>query len=176
MKKVDRLNLIRQWQAENPEMEVPVLVEKVMAEFEVAEGTAMNYINEASKPTDGTASKNVTKKRFMAIAKGQSEPGFDDETLEKFIDFDSEDTASLELERREYHPATGKKMSKPQIVHFNRSDLLAFLKVTKEKIDKNGKQVEVEVCEGRAILGMVNVIYHIPKKWNIKAACDPWPE
>lgn len=162
MNKSEKVNQVREWLNEFPEMEVPLMVEKISEELGVTEATAQKYMNEASKPPK-------EKAVYLSVAKGHKS-SFDKSTIKKHVDFDSEDYAFLELEKREFSTTSPTKISKPRIVSFNKRDLISFLKITKEGTGKD----TVEVCEGREIHGSVNVVYHIPEAWNIKATADDW--
>lgn len=173
MKKSEKISLVKQWMEESPEMEVPALVEKIMVEFDLAEGTAMNYINEASKP-EATEENPDKSKAFMEVAKGYESPI--KKHWDTLVDPNSKAYAFLEVEQRDFSPINGKKLSVPRVISLNQNDSIQFVGKKSDKKDAAGKPIGGwAIPSQKEAQGLsINAVLHVPKNFGVTFSVDEW--
>lgn len=125
----------------------------------------------AKAATAPKAAKAATATFERKIAKGYKSPIR--EHWDTLVDPNSENYAFLEVEQRAFSPVTGKKVSRPSVVSYNRADFISFTGHGIPKAQAGQEQkVSMKVANGYSI----NAVLHIPAKFNIDVDVDEWPK
>lgn len=165
--------MVSEWM-ESDEFTKDDILSKIIEEFEVTEATAIKYIEEATNQID--TSLEPVENKPLKVAKGYESPLKERWEDPQFVDYDSKAYAFLEVENRAFNAESGKKTSRPQIVSYNRHDLVQF---NGKKVEKmvGGKKVESWpiISQKRAQGLSVNAVLHIPEKFGIDVEVDEWP-
>lgn len=144
------------------------------------ENAANNNANvkepKAKTPKAKTATNAATPKAATGvferkIAKGYKSPIR--EHWDTLVDPNSENYAFLEVEQRAFSGTTGKKISKPSVVSYNRTDFVTF---TGHGIPKAQEGQEQRKSMKEANGYSINAVLHIPAKFNIDVDVDEWPK
>lgn len=132
------------------------------------ENAANNNANVKEPKAKTKAATGVFERK---VAKGYKSPieGHWDE----LVDSESTTYAFLEVEQRAFSGTTGKKISKPSVVSYNRTDFVTF---TGHGIPKAQEGQEQRKSMKEANGYSINAVLHIPANFNIDIDVDEWPE
>ncbi len=124
------------------------------------------------QPGATAAAKEAATPSFEAkIAKGYKSPI--EQHWATHVDDTSEIYAFLEIEQRDFDRHTGRKVSKPSIVSYNKSDLISFVGFGLPKA-KDGREQQKSMKEMNGF--SINAVLHVPSNFNVPVEVDEWPE